>query len=70
MKHLEKPITESAEQLHPHQTEFSMRVAVCAWCKPVPGAGISVWSHGICPRHLRKMRLKMIKQTSPARKHS
>ena len=42
-----------------NQTEFPMSVAVCAWCKPRdqrenPG----LRSHGICPRHLRKMILE------------
>jgi hypothetical protein len=46
------------------QSEFLLRVAVCAWCKPKsrsadldssPGS----ISHGICPRHLKKLRLEL-----------
>lgn len=40
------------------QIEFPLRVAVCAWCEPqLPGGGVVVVSHGICRRHLRKMKL-------------
>jgi hypothetical protein len=42
------------------QTEFPLAVPVCAWCKPKAGAPtLEIFSHGICPRHLRMMRLKM-----------
>jgi hypothetical protein len=45
------------------QTEFPMTVAVCAWCKPVPaGSGVGNVSHGICPRHLRKLRIELLKK--------
>ena len=46
------------------QIEFPLDVAVCAWCKPVTPdtSGIAALSHGICPRHLRKMRLTLLKQ--------
>jgi hypothetical protein len=38
------------------QSEFSMNVAVCAWCEPDErGSGLGAISHGICPRHLRKL---------------
>lgn len=37
-----------------HQTEFFLRVAVCAWCKPGK-EGKDATTHGICPRHLREM---------------
>jgi hypothetical protein len=41
------------------QTEFPLAVPVCAWCKPKPGAAVlEIYSHGICPRHLRMMRAK------------
>jgi hypothetical protein len=41
------------------QTEFSLQVAICAWCEPVErGAGLGVVSHGICLRHLRKLKLQ------------
>ena len=46
------------------QPEFPLRVAVCAWCKPRElGATVGALSHGICPRHLREMKLKL--QNSP-----
>ena len=38
------------------QIEFPMAVAVCAWCEPRErGSGLGAVSHGICPRHLRKI---------------
>jgi hypothetical protein len=47
-----------------HQAEFPLQVVVCAWCKPKPRDNAirpPAWSHGICPRHLRKMREKVAK---------
>ncbi len=42
------------------QLEMPIPVAVCAWCKPKElGTGVGDVSHGICPRHLRNIRLKM-----------
>jgi hypothetical protein len=42
------------------QTEFPLRVSVCAWCKPRDrGASIGAMSHGICPRHFREMRIEL-----------
>ncbi len=39
------------------QTEFALAVPVCAWCKPRDsGAAPALLSHGICPRHLRKLK--------------
>ena len=52
------------------QIEFALRVPVCAWCKPRHlGHGLGALSHGICPRHLRKMKLKLqrIAGAAPAR---
>ena len=52
------------------QIEFSLAVAVCAWCKPrESGAGPEALSHGICPRHLRKMKLDLrrVAGTAPRR---
>ena len=48
-----------------------MRVAVCAWCKPKHrgvelGAGLGAISHGICPRHLKQLRLELQKQKEAA----
>ncbi len=44
----------------PRQIEFPMSVAVCAWCRPHElGASLGALSHGICPRHLRMMKLKL-----------
>jgi hypothetical protein len=47
----------------PLQSEFVLRVPVCAWCKPKnrgadPGNSPGSISHGICPRHLRKLKLE------------
>jgi hypothetical protein len=40
------------------QTEFPMSVAVCAWCKPQKrGSVLGVISHGICLRHLKRLKL-------------
>jgi len=45
---------------HMTQIEFPISVAVCAWCEPVrPGASSMQFSHGICLRHLRKLRLEL-----------
>jgi hypothetical protein len=42
------------------QIEFPLGVAVCAWCEPVePGASVGEFSHGICPRHLKKLKLEL-----------
>jgi len=42
------------------QTEFALAVPVCAWCKPRDsGAAPALLSHGICPRHLRKIKLDL-----------
>ena len=42
------------------QIEFPLAVAVCAWCRPLElGAGLGALSHGICPRHLRKIKLDL-----------
>ncbi|MBI3851451.1 MAG: hypothetical protein HY298_14425 [Verrucomicrobia bacterium] len=42
------------------QLEFSLRVVICAWCKPKErGSGAGSLSHGICPRHLQKMKLEL-----------
>ena len=42
------------------QLDLSLRVAVCAWCKPVARHGeVGLLSHGICPRHLRKVKLEV-----------
>ncbi len=42
------------------QTEFALRVPVCAWCRPVQGGEpMAVLSHGICPRHFRSLEWQM-----------
>ena len=51
-------------EIVPLQNEFPLRVAVCAWCKPKNrsvdlGNGLGSVSHGICPRHLKKLRLEL-----------
>jgi hypothetical protein len=41
------------------QTEFSLTVSICAWCKPGErGSGLGAISHGICLRHLRNLKLQ------------
>jgi len=41
------------------QIEFPLTVAVCAWCKPGNQAtGAGTLSHGICLKHLRKLKLQ------------
>lgn len=54
------------------QSELPLRVAVCAWCKPKHhgvelGAGLGAISHGICPRHLKQIRLELQKQKEALR---
>lgn len=45
--------------MRPGQMNFSLTVAVCAWCEPHPPAGeIGALSHGICLRHLRQLKLQ------------
>ncbi len=42
------------------QIEFPLVVAVCAWCRPRElSTGLGALSHGICPRHLRKLKLEL-----------
>jgi hypothetical protein len=42
-----------------NQIEFPLTVAVCAWCKPKErGATVGALSHGICMRHLKKLKLE------------
>jgi hypothetical protein len=49
------------------QIEFPLPVAICAWCQPVTGPGADrTTTHGICPRHLRKMRFDLIKSAQKA----
>ncbi len=51
------------------QTEFSLKVAICAWCRPHErGAGLGAVSHGICLRHLRDLKLQL--QDLPRRRRS
>jgi hypothetical protein len=50
------------------QSEFPLRVAVCAWCKPKNrgvelGASLGAISHGICPRHFKKLTEQVSKDT-------
>jgi hypothetical protein len=54
---IDEPVDEA------EQFEFPLKVAVCAWCRPKPRTTVNLppISHGICPRHLRKMRMKLQK---------
>ena len=52
------------------QSEFPLRVAVCAWCKPKkrsadPGKSLGSISHGICPRHFKKMKQELSMKKVP-----
>jgi hypothetical protein len=41
------------------QIEFPLAVSVCAWCKPKErGPTVGALSHGICMRHLKKLKLE------------
>jgi hypothetical protein len=60
-------ITNSRRMIVPLQSELPLRVAVCAWCNPKKrgvelGAGLGAISHGICPRHLKMLRLELQKK--------
>jgi hypothetical protein len=67
MKLLENPGAEAVGDTAPRQIEFILPVAVCAWCKPgVGGGAMNIVSHGICLRHLKKMRLKLEKHRRKA----
>lgn len=51
----------------PLQSEFPLRVVVCAWCKPKKrgpelGADPRAISHGICSRHLKEFKLELQKR--------
>ncbi len=45
------------------QIEFPLQVAICAWCKPVrksqPSPADLSLSHGICPRHLKQIMVRL-----------
>jgi len=46
--------------MHAGQLDLSLRVAICAWCKPRGPLGeLGSLSHGICPRHLRRVKLEV-----------
>lgn len=45
--------------MSPTQIEFPLQTAICAWCKPQDtGHDRAVLSHGICLKHLRKLKLQ------------
>lgn len=68
MKVSASTVSEITREVVAAQIEFPMSVAVCAWCKPVkPGTGLEVLTHGICPRHFRKMRIDLMKHAAAAR---
>ncbi len=56
------------------QSEFPLRIPVCAWCKPRESdTEILSISHGICPRHFQqiksesqKMNRKRLRRNGPA----
>ncbi len=52
------------------QTEFPLSFPICAWCRPrglIPHHAAGTVSHGICLRHLRKLKLSV---QQPARRRS
>ena len=58
------PAIETADR----QIEFSMAVPVCAWCEPrKPGVTRVALTHGICPRHLREVKLELLQMTAGTR---
>lgn len=62
MSELEAPNAKRTTELRACQAEFPMRVAICAWCKPKErGEALGAISHGICLRHLKKVRLDLLK---------
>jgi hypothetical protein len=68
MQAIEPDVIESGSPRIARQIELPMTFAVCAWCKPAPAdEGLAVWSHGICPRHLRRMRLSLQKKPRKTR---
>jgi hypothetical protein len=58
----------SEADLKTEQIELPLRVTVCAWCKPDARQGMDVGliSHGICPRHLKKLKLSLNQLASKA----
>ena len=53
------------------QIDLPLAVPVCAWCRPAElGAGPGLLSHGICPRHLRKIKLKLQRMSGAIPKRS
>jgi hypothetical protein len=68
MKVSASTLDEIAHEMVAAQIEFPMSVAICAWCKPVKaGTGSGVLTHGICPRHFRKMRIELMKRAVAAK---
>ena len=64
---MDSTIEKAVRMNAPQQREFLLPVAICAWCEPKnrgvePGASLGAISHGICPRHLKKLRLELQKQ--------
>ena len=52
------------------QIEFPLAVAVCAWCRPRElGSGLGAVSHGICPTHLRKLKLSLQRTPDAPARH-
>ena len=54
-----------------HQIEFPLSVAICAWCRPREcGNSLGEISHGICPKHLRKIKMQLLRQADAQRTRS
>ena len=61
MRYAQAKTRDRKADLIPLQTEFPLRVPVCAWCRPAT-RGEELISHGICPRHFRKMKQEIARQ--------
>ena len=61
---------EFEEPVTARQTEFPLNVVVCAWCQPRQlGDSLGAISHGICPRHFRKLEREIKGIRYPRRPH-
>jgi hypothetical protein len=63
--------SEGPGRIAAQQTEFALEVAVCAWCRPRGRSETSsLRSHGICPRHFRKIERELKGIVLPRRARS
>ena len=62
MPSVQSQTREQEADLRPRQTEFPLRVPLCAWCRPAT-RGEEMIPHGICPRHFRKMKQQLARHS-------